>query len=342
MHFGSLAGWPHTMARVSRDLGIAAENVVHIYKDVLDLDRKLRHDKSIFNKKDKFYEKVLKTFDFFQKIPDNYSLVHYHSTTLLHREYHFLFEGPYLKKKGVPMVLSLGGGDARIDKMAASMNPYYYGSPRWAHDLRMKLRWFSWSKNIAVCATDPEMAMIASDYFEKVVLFRQPVELRYFKSLPPSPDVKKPLLLHVPTNPHVKGTEYILRAVENLKRKNLDFEFKMVRQLTQEQFFSVLSNCDVYIDELRCGSHGMTAVEAMAMGKPTVSYIRENLVDEYSSELPLVNANPETIERELEALVLDAGLRNKIGKASREYVEKYHDANIVIGQMADIYSGLLS
>jgi len=342
LHFGSLAGWPHTMARVGRELGISTENVVHVYKDVLDLDRKLQYDKSIFEKKDRLYEKILKTFDFFRKIPENYSLVHYHSTTLLHREYHFLLEGPYLRNKKIPMVISLGGGDARIDKMAAQMNEYYYGTPRWTHDLRIKLRWLSWSKNIAVCATDPEMAMIASDYFEDVAIFRQPVELRRFDFCPPSLESKRPLLLHVPTNPHIKGTEFILRAVENLKKKGLEFEFKMVRQLTQEQFFSVLSSCDVYIDELRCGGHGMTAVEAMAMGKPTISYIRDNLIDKYPNDLPLVNANPKTIERELEILILDAALRNKIGKASRAYVEKYHDANIVVGEVADIYSRLLS
>jgi len=31
LHFGSLAGWPHTCARVSRELGIPAENWVHMH-----------------------------------------------------------------------------------------------------------------------------------------------------------------------------------------------------------------------------------------------------------------------------------------------------------------------
>lgn len=110
MHFGSLAGWPHTVARVSRELGIAAENVIHVYKDIDDLDRKLPYDLSIFSKQDPYLIKVIKTLIFLQKCPKNYSLVHYHSTTLLHREIHFLMEGPYLKRSGVPMVLSLGGG----------------------------------------------------------------------------------------------------------------------------------------------------------------------------------------------------------------------------------------
>lgn len=342
LHFGSLAGWPHTVARVSREMGIDAENVVHIYKDVIDLDRKLSYDAEIFTNNDPYPSKILKTLRFLRECPKNYSLVHYHSTTLLHREIHFLLEGPYLRLNKLPMVLSLGGGDARLDGDAKSRNKYYYKEPNFLHDLRVKLRWLSWSRNIAVCATDPEMAMIASDYFEDVTIFRQPVELKLFPFCPPSDAKEEPLLLHVPTNPQVKGTEYIVRAVENLHKKGLKFRFQMIRQLTQTQFFDALSHCDIYVDELRCGGHGMTAVEAMAMGKPTISYIRDDLIDKYPLDMPIVNANPDTIEGVLEKLILDAKMRNLIGIASRQYVEKYHDVNIVIEDLSRIYLKLLN
>lgn len=341
LHFGSLAGWPHTVARVGRKLGVDSENVVHVYKDVLDLDRKLPFDKSVFLESDGLAKKIIKNMNFLLNIPNSYSLVHYHSTTLLHREYHFLFEGPYLNRKKIPQVLSLGGGDARIDRAALDANPYYYKTPQFWHDLRIKLRWLSWSKNVAVCATDPEMAVIAQDYFENVKIFRQPVELAHFESKPPAVDCVKPIILHVPTNPHIKGTKYVLEAIENLKAKGLNFEFKMVRQLTQTQFFDELLNCDIYVDELRCGGHGMTAVEAMAMGKPTISYIREDLLGKYPDDLPLVNSNPDLIEETLERLILNAESRHAIGVASRRYVEKYHDADLVFGELSDIYAALL-
>ena len=341
LHFGSLAGWPHTIARVSRELGIAAENVVHVYKDVLDLDRKLPYDSSVFANQDAFAAKVMKTLRFLKECPKKYCLVHYHSTTFLHREIHFLLEGPYLKKNGVPMVLSLGGGDARLDGDAKRRNRYYYKDSSILHDLKIKLRWLSWSRNVAVCATDPEIAMIAGEYFDNVEIFRQPVELKYFPFCPPSEFTDIPLLLHVPTNPEIKGTDYIVRAVKNLQQKGLKFNFRMIRQLTQSDFFEILSQCDVYVDELKCGGYGMTAVEAMAMGKPTISYIRDDLVNKYPAELPLVVANPDTIEEVLERLILDARLRAEIGMASRKYVEKYHDAEVVMQGLSKIYLRLL-
>ena len=128
---------------------------------------------------------------------------------------------------------------------------------------------------------------------------------------------------------------------KNLQQKGLKFNFRMIRQLTQSNFFELLSQCDVYVDQLRCGGHGMTAVESMAMGKPTISYIRDDLVNKYPAELPLVNANPDTIEEVLERLILDAKLRVEIGMASRKYVEKYHDSRVVMQDLAKIYLRLL-
>ena len=342
LHFGSLAGWPYTMASESRNLGVEAENVVHTYKDVLKSgvpyhDRKFLFDKEIFKQYNSLPSKVISTLKFLREIPSKYSIVHYHSTTLMHREYHFLFEGRYLRKHRVPMVLSLGGSDARLDREAGLVNPYYYKDPRFLHDLRIKLRWASWSKNVSVCAAEPEMRLIALDYFEDVKIFRQPVAMERFEFNPPVRDKDVPVILHVPTNPQVKGTKYVYKAIEDLKRRGLKFEFKFAERLTHQEFLKEMSECDIYVDELRCGAHGMTSVEAMAMGKPTITFIRDNLISSYPNDLPLVNGNPDTIREVLEKLIKDPQLRHDIGIKSRKYVEKFHAAEVVIEELSQIY-----
>ena len=42
---------------------------------------------------------------------------------------------------------------------------------------------------------------------------------------------------------------------------------------------STQAKADVIVDQLRCGSHGVFAVEAMATGKPVLCYIRDELVE---------------------------------------------------------------
>lgn len=242
-----------------------------------------------------------------------------------------------MRKAGVPMLLSFGGGDARPSKIANELNPYFYKPYNRKLDAIIRARYASWGCNIRFCATDPEMAGYAESYFDKVFTFRQPVNLDEIQLQIPSAENDCPRILHIPTEPKVKGTEQLLVAVENLKKKGLKFEFVLKRQLTQAQVYKEISNCDVYVDELRCGSHGVTAVETMAAGKPTITYIREDLLEKFPAELPLVNANLDTVEAVLEGLILDAASRADIGTRSRAYVEKYHDSSVVADDLIEIY-----
>ena len=89
------------------------------------------------------------------------------------------------------------------------------------------------------------------------------------------------------------------------------------------------SDVDILIEQLIFG-HGLNAVEGMACGLPTIS----NLEDEtyilplrrwsYFDECPLVSASPENLVDVLRKLITRPELRHQIGRASREYVEKYH------------------
>jgi glycosyltransferase involved in cell wall biosynthesis len=337
LQYGSLAGWPFRVAESLRKLGVDSRNVIFYEKDVHDLDRRLPYDEALCKPDDSTLKKLLSIPAFINRVSRECSLVHYHSANIFFREAHWLYEGPILRRAGIPMVISFGGGDARFLEEANRNNPYFYRPPNWRKDAVIKARYLSWSRNIRFAATDPEMATYAKPYFEKIYTFRQPVNLDFIQAKYPSEENKIPVVLHIPTEPLVKGTDSIVAAVERLQKKGLQFKFELVRQLTQRELHQRISECDIYVDELRCGSHGVTAVEAMAAGKPTITYIRPDLIDSYPAELPLVNANPDTIEKTLEELILDPARRHAIGVASRQYVEKYHDANVVALDLLDMY-----
>jgi glycosyltransferase involved in cell wall biosynthesis len=338
LQYGSLAGWPHLVAKSLRKHGVNSQNVIHWDKDVADLKRELPFDRALCEPGDSVFKKFMAIPGFINEVTNDCSLVHYHSSNIFFRELHWLYEGPKLKRAGIPMLLSFGGGDARPLAAANSLNPYFYKENNRVQDLIIAARYKSWSKNIRFCATDPEMAKYAAPHFDKVFSFRQPVDLSKIKLKVPSIETKRPTLLHIPTEPKVKGTEEIIAAVKSLKAKGMDFEFRLKRQLTQVEMYKEITDCDVYIDELKCGSHGVTAVETMAAGKPTITYIRPDLVGLFPESLPLVNANPDTIESVLERLIANPELRDNIGHASRIYVEKYHDLNVVVADLRKIYA----
>ncbi|WP_210397636.1 glycosyltransferase family 4 protein [Motiliproteus sediminis] len=340
LQYGSLAGWPYTIAHTLREKGIASSNVIFYDRDESGFKRNLKYDSTVCDLGDTKLEKIAKACSFVNELSRECGLVHYHGATVFPPEYHFIYEGRVLRKANVPMLISFGGGDARPLGIANRLNKYFYRDNDFFHELRINLRYFSWSRNIKYCATDPEMKEYALPHFDRVFTFRQPIDLARIPE-PTATRSEKPVVLHIPTEPEVKGTAYIVKAVDRLRQKKLDFDFVMKTGLSQSQVYDEISKCDIYVDELRCGSHGVTAVESMAAGKPTITYIRDDLLDKFPAELPLVNANPDTIERVLEKLLVDTDLRRDIGRNSRAYVEKYHCASVVADELIEIYQGIL-
>jgi hypothetical protein len=92
----------------------------------------------------------------------------------------------------------------------------------------------------------------------------------------------------------------------------------------------VYKTLDVIVDQLFAGWYGGLAVELMALGKPVISYIRDEdmhfLPDQMRSELPIIQAEPNTIRDVLEGtLKMPRAELVKLAHQSREYVEKWHD-----------------
>lgn len=336
LQYGSLAGLPYRLAQALSAIGHASLNVVPEQTDVHDLNRQLPHDDAIHRASKPRLLKIAKRAAFLAGIPGRYSLVHYHGTHLLRGSAHDRLEGRYLASRSVPMIVSFGGGDARIVEIARARNPYFYRPPDPARDESIRRYLKALSRYCRYVATDCEMAEYVEPYFEQVFTFRQPVDIGCFPFSPPDLD-RAPVFLHVPTEPHVKGTEQIVAAFERLRAEGLRFEFRSMRRLTQTQFYRELLDCDVYVDELRCGSHGVTAVEALAAGKPTVTYIRPDLLAKYPPGLPFVNANPDTVLDVLRDLVRDAERRGQLALRSREFAERYHDARVVAADMLAVY-----
>ena len=339
LQYGSLAGWPYQLAQGLRTAACSSFNVILENSDVEDLDRQLPYDRVLANKGDSRFTKFVKRAHFLCEVAKQCSLVHYHGGVILRSHSHHLFEGRFLANKQIPMIMSFGGGDARIISEARAKNPYFYRQPNERRDEKTCAYLKSISRYIRYVATDYEMMSYVEPYFEKCYLFRQPVNLNCFKFNALQLD-RPPVILHVPTEPLVKGTKYVVDAMERLKSEGYKFEFRLKRQLTQSQMFKEIAACDIYIDELLCGSHGVTAVETMAAGKPTLTYIRPDLVPKFPAEMPLVNTNPDTVYEKLKELICEPALRADLAHRSRLYVQKYHDVNVVVAELIKIYKDI--
>lgn len=148
---------------------------------------------------------------------------------------------------------------------------------------------------------------------------------------------KIPIIVHAPTNRMIKGTKYVLDAVEKLKKEGYKFKFVLLENVSRQKIKNIFKNCDIVIDQLISGWYGQTTVEAMALGKPVLCYIREDL-KKYSPELPILSTDPDNIYDNLKFLIQNVDLCLELGKKGRKYVEDHHNSIKVAKDLLKIYN----
>ena len=136
----------------------------------------------------------------------------------------------------------------------------------------------------------------------------------------------------------VKGTKYVLEAIEQLKKEYV-FDFILVENKSNKEAYEIYKDADIIIDQLLLESHGVLAVECMALGKPVLCRMDEKLMKYYDG-IPILNTDPEYLYYNLKLLLENPELRIELGKKGRKYVEEVHDSRKIAQRLLHIYEGL--
>ncbi|MFN2627743.1 MAG: hypothetical protein ABR569_03790 [Gaiellaceae bacterium] len=164
------------------------------------------------------------------------------------------------------------------------------------------------------------------------------IDLAGIRPAPPS-DRERPLVMHAPSSRRRKGTEAVIAACAELA-----VELEIVERLDHREAFERYRAADIVVDQLNAGWYGVFAIEAMALGKPVVTFLHEEAVrrteEAFGVEVPVISATRETLVERLRPLAVDASARRRAGAASRAYVERVHDADTVADRLLDVYARL--
>jgi pimeloyl-ACP methyl ester carboxylesterase len=137
-------------------------------------------------------------------------------------------------------------------------------------------------------------------------------------------------IVHAPSNRRVKGSDFILSALERLRSQGFAFELLLVEGMSNAEARKIYESADVLIDQLFAGWYGGLAVELMALGKPVLVYIREEdlryIEPEMRADLPFIQVTPCTIEQTLlSVLTMPREELVALARKSRYFVERWHD-----------------
>ena len=151
---------------------------------------------------------------------------------------------------------------------------------------------------------------------------------------------KRPIVVHAPSSRRRKGTEHVVAACEGL-----DVELRIVEGVRHDEAVAHYREADIVVDQLNAGWYGLLAIECLALGKPVLTFLRDEAVqrteEAYDTQVPLVGVTAETLRDRLVELVAAGPAEwRRIGELSRAYVERVHDVERIADALVELYEGL--
>ena len=143
-------------------------------------------------------------------------------------------------------------------------------------------------------------------------------------------------VLHAPNHKAIKGTNFFVKAVEELCAEGHDIELVMAQGVPNDEIRELISSVDIVADQLIIGWYAMFSIEAMAMGKPVLCYLRKDLKQLYidagligENEIPLINCSASSVKSVLKKLLSDREILADAGRRGPAYVKRHHSIEAV-------------
>jgi glycosyltransferase involved in cell wall biosynthesis len=143
-------------------------------------------------------------------------------------------------------------------------------------------------------------------------------------------------VLHAPNHKAIKGSQFFIKAVEDLRAEGRDIELVLVQKRSNDEIRALMCEVDVVADQLIIGWYAMFAIEAMAMAKPVLCYLREDLKRLYidaglveEGEIPLIQCTPASVKDTLRRLMDDHEALAEAGRRGPAYVQRHHSTESV-------------
>ncbi|PZF80734.1 hypothetical protein [Jiangella anatolica] len=138
----------------------------------------------------------------------------------------------------------------------------------------------------------------------------------------------RPVVAHAPSNSPMKGSDLVDPVARRLADKGV-IEYRRVEGVPPAAMPGIYQDADIVLDQFRLGSYGVAACEAMAAGRVVVGHVTDDVRARVraatGTDLPLVEATPQTLEDVLLGLVADRDAAAEKAAAGADFAAEIHD-----------------
>ena len=136
-----------------------------------------------------------------------------------------------------------------------------------------------------------------------------------------------PVVAHIPSSQQ-KGSEWIDPILQELADRGV-VEYLRLSGIPRAEMPSHVSRCDILIEQFGIADYSVAACEAMAAGRLVVSRVadtvRARVRESTGLELPIVEANPDTLREVILAQLDDREKARATASRGPEFIRAVHD-----------------
>lgn len=337
----SVGGHSWGLAQAEKELGLESE--VLIVKQNW-LNYKCDHNLNLQDAS--FLKQVLVLFRWFKRAKENYDVLHFnYGSSLLDFQKMglILLDLPFYSKKQ-KIIFTYNGSDAR------GVHPIEYWDEIENPKKSLYQRIVSVVKKYKIKKVDKYADHIFAlnpdllHYLPARATFL-PYSISNWNTIERDPYALKDKIkiIHSPTSRELKGSDYILDALERLEKRYSNIEVQIIENIPNEEALALYQEAHLVIDQVLIGWYGGFAVEVMKMGKPLAVYIREEdlrfIPFDMAAELKdaVIQITPFNIEDVLSQYIENTQLLYSKSMKGFDYVEKWHNPRHVAEEVKKVY-----
>lgn len=323
-----------------KDIGIESETLMSSYYD--SINKKDDYDKYFKDVVPKFFHskylyKATYMFFVWLYIINNAKVFAMPFQGVVYTKYFWRFEYILFKLNGIKTILLPYGADAYMysrirDKSLQNVLLINYPDAA-KNEKNIEKKVFFWSKHCDFTASG-FMGMDGMPRWDTTIHQLIQIDTREWKQkniYSMNDGINGPVkIMHTPNHRGAKGTEYVLKAVDDLKKEGLKVELVLLEKVPNTKVRELMQEVDILAEQFIGIGYALSGMEGMASGLPVMANLDNEtyttIFRRYSflNECPILSTTPETLKENLRLLVTNPELRKELGELGRKYAEKYH------------------
>jgi hypothetical protein len=231
-----------------------------------------------------------------------------------------------LRDAGLQVGLVDHGRDIRLGSLHRQLYPHSpWNDETWEHGRRLEAQ----ASRLGTLMNEYDGPTFVStpdllDFAPRAQWLPVVVDLEPWRSDAPLLERERPVVLHAPTNPRLKGSHLVDPLLQDLHDRGR-IEYRRIEGVPHAEMPKLVAEADLVLDQFVLGLYSVAAVEGMAAGRLVLAHVHDRVRARVGRPLPVVEATPDDLVDVIEGLLADRDAARAIAAQGPGFAAELHD-----------------